>query len=242
MLILAIDTTSEHGGVALYRDYERLADVINTGTTAYSIALFQMADHVLEAAGTKVSGKSLTLRDVELYAVANGPGSFTGIRTGLAAVQGWATALAKPVVGVSVLDAMIQVAQPETERAMAVLDARRSEFYVGAFKRDPATGPDGFQQEGEGMVMSPDAVGKLMGEQLSSGCTLTGVLRENDVPCQALRQTAPGGLIWKAIPSFLAGGIAHLGLQAYRNGKAQTPSQLDALYIRRSDAELNWRY
>ena len=237
-----MDTTSEHGGVALYRDQECLAGIPNTGTSAFSITLFQMADRALEEAGIKLSGQSLNLHDVDLFAAANGPGSFTGIRTGLAAVQGWATALGRPVVGVSILEAMVHEAQPETERAVAIMDARRGEFYVGLFKRDPSIGPHAFQAEGEGMVMAPEPLGRVLEEQLHSGATVTCIIRENDAPAQVLRQDLPGALIWKAAPGFLVGSIARIAWEAYRRGNAQTPAQLDALYIRRSDAELNWRF
>jgi tRNA threonylcarbamoyladenosine biosynthesis protein TsaB len=241
MLVLAIDTTSEHGGVALCRDHDCLANIPNTGTSAFSITLFQMVDRALEEAGIKLSGQSLNLRDVELFAAANGPGSFTGIRTGLAAVQGWATALERPVVGVSILEAMVHEALPETERALAILDARREEFYVGLFKRDPSNDPHAFQADGEGMVMAPEPMGKILEEQLHSGATLTCIIRENDAPAHILRQNLPGALTWKAVPELLLGSIVGLALEAYQNGKAQAPAQLDALYIRRSDAELNWR-
>ncbi len=242
MLVLAIDTTSEHGGVALYRDRECLASVPNTGTSAFSITLFQMVDRALAEAGAMLSGQSLNLRDIELFAAANGPGSFTGIRTGLAAVQGWATALQRPVAGVSIPAAMVQEVQPETESAAAIMDARRGEFYLGLFRRDPSVAPHAFQAEGEGMVVAPDAILKILDEQLHSGATLTGILRENDAAAQAVLPSLPGSLIWKAVPEFLVGSIARLALEAHRSGKTQLPAQLDALYIRRSDAELNWRF
>ena len=128
MLVLAFDTTSEHGGAAIYRDLERLTCARNQGSANYSVTLFQMVEGLLVQL-------NLGLRDVELFAVATGPGSFTGIRVGIAAAQGWAQAFGRPVRGVSVLEAMVEEARPEAVWAAPVLDARRGEFFVGLFRR-----------------------------------------------------------------------------------------------------------
>ena len=137
MLVLAFDTTSEHGGAAIYRDLERLTCARNQGSANYSVTLFQMVEGLL-------AQLNLGLRDIELFAVATGPGSFTGIRVGLAAAQGWAQAFGRPVRGVSVLEAMVEEVRPEAVWAAPVLDARRGEFFIGLFRRDgescPASG------------------------------------------------------------------------------------------------------
>jgi tRNA threonylcarbamoyladenosine biosynthesis protein TsaB len=240
MLVLAIDTTSEHGGVVLYRDLDFLAGVHNAGSSGFSVSLFQMVDKALADGGTKLSGRPIPLRDVGLFAAANGPGSFTGIRTGLAAVQGWATALGKPVVGVSVLAAMAQEAQPQTGWAAAIMDARRNEFYLGLFRRDAAAGGNFLCPDGEGMVLTRDEVGKFVEKQLSAGHAVTCIGRDHDDAAQALRTDLPESG-WRTVPGFLVGTIAQMGLEAERRGKLQSPAQLDALYIRRPDAEVNWQ-
>jgi len=111
MLILALDTTSERGGVALHRDLECLAAAENAGGTSYSVSLFEMTQQALAAAGA-------ALADVALFAVATGPGSFTGIRVGVAAAQGWAQALGRPAAGVSVLEALVEEARPDADWAL----------------------------------------------------------------------------------------------------------------------------
>src|SRR5437867_2965882 len=136
MIILAFDTTSEHGGVAIYRDLERLGEAENQGNANYSVTLFEMTDRLL-------ARLNLTLRDIDLFAVATGPGSFTGIRVGVAAAQGWAQAFGRPVRGVSVLEAMVEEARPEAVWAASVLDARRGEFFVGLFRRHGESCPAG---------------------------------------------------------------------------------------------------
>jgi len=241
MLVLAIDTTSEHGGLAIYRDFECLANIRNTGSTGFSVTLFQMLDCALIDAGAKLSKPPLSLRDIDLFAVANGPGSFTGIRTGVAATQGWATALGRPTKGVSILAAMTDEGQPETEWAAAIMDARRGEFYLGLFRRDPKGDGNNFEPDGEGVVLTPDALRTFFDERLSKGAAVTCIVRDHDQAAQAMRTNLPKSLQWKTISGFLVGSIARLALESHRRGKLQSPADLDALYIRRPDAELNWR-
>ena len=89
MLILAFDTTSEEGGVGIFRDTECLALVPNDGqANQYSITLFEMVEKAL--------GRQPETPEIDLYAVANGPGSFTGIRVGLAAALAWGKAFDRP--------------------------------------------------------------------------------------------------------------------------------------------------
>ena len=101
MLILALDTTSEVGGVGIFRDHECLARVANDGpANRYSVSLFYMVDQAIEEAKVRHGVPVRGLADIGLIAVATGPGSFTGIRVGLAAAQGWAKAFGLPVRGV----------------------------------------------------------------------------------------------------------------------------------------------
>src|SRR5579859_3284751 len=239
MLVLAIDTTSEHGGLAIYRDSECLANIRNTGSTGFSVTLFQMLDCALIDAGAKLSQLPLNLRDIDLFAVANGPGSFTGIRTGVAATQGWATALGRPTKGVSIFAAMADEGQPETEWAAAIMDARRGEFYLGLFRRDPDGGA--FEPDGEGVVLTPEALRTFFDERLSNGAAITCIVRDHDQAAQAMRTNLPESLRWKTVSGYLVGGIARVALESHRRGKVQSPAELDALYIRRPDAELQWR-
>lgn len=241
MLVLAIDTTNEHGGLAIYREVDCLASIQNTGSTGFSVTLFQMLECALGDAGVKLSRPPLSLRDIDLFAVANGPGSFTGIRTGVAAVQGWATALQRPTQGVSILAAMANECLPETEWAATIMDARRGEFYLGLFRRDSGGGGNAFKAEGEGVVLTADALRAFIEERMRPGAEVTCIIRDHDQAAQVIRSGLPESLRWKTISGSLLGCIARLALESHRHGKVQSPADLDALYIRRSDAELNWR-
>lgn len=244
MIILSFDTTSIHGGAALYREGEILGEQRAGGIANYCVQLFEMTNQLLAAAGVRLS-------DVELFAVATGPGSFTGIRVGLAAAQGWARALGRPVRGVSVFEAMLAQADPPTGIAIPLLDARRGEFYLGVFRdRAPSSAgsphPNRWTQEGDGLVLDPARVVALANElQSESGSGVTFFFREDDKAARDLceRLGAEGAPAAQAIavPDFLARSIAHVAWQAAGEGRLQRPEELDAYYIRRSDAELNWR-
>jgi tRNA threonylcarbamoyladenosine biosynthesis protein TsaB len=244
MRVLAIDTTSEHGGAAVYDRDECLASALNTEPASrYAVTLFDLADRALAQAG-------VSFPDVELYAVSNGPGSFTGIRVGLAAAQGWAKAFRRPVKGVNLLEAMVEHAHPEADWAVPVLDARRGEFFAGFYRRvvNAIGRQTGFEAAGPGQLVGPERL-KTMLDALSrggqcrtfSGGTITFLSRTHDLKARSLCESLPQDLSRVEVPGNLLEAIAKVALQAYQEGDAPSPDDLDACYIRRSDAEMNWR-
>ena len=259
MLILAFDTTGPDGSAVLFRGPERLAEVRSAGKTNYSVALFEMVDELLGASG---SG----LAQVELFAAATGPGSFTGIRVGLAAAQGWAKAFERPVQGVSVLDAMVEAAQPRANLAVPLMDARRGEFYLGVFRRGtgvasshrpapadlkvaarlscplPASDKESrLALLGEGMVLKVSGIAALVEELARAGeRELEFIVRENDHAAVALSSQFSDWVRWRTVSSYQAIPIARIALRSAAEGRLQRPEELEATYIRRSDAEMNW--
>ena len=234
MLMLAFNTTDEHGGSAIYRDMKCLAVAANKSSASYSITLFQMVDALLHQT-------QLSLHDIELFAVAHGPGSFTGIRIGVAAAQAWGTAFSRPVRGISVLEAMVEEAQPDTRLALPILDARRGEFFLSLFER--ADSSSHLSPRGEGLLLKPDAAARFL--QQAAGTTnpsqtLTCIARQHDVAARTLCADWPQ-FRWRSIPGPLVHGIARRALRAVQQGMLQSPAELDACYIRRTDAEMKWR-
>ena len=237
MLILALDTTSPDGSVALFRDLGPLGEVRSDGRTHYSVALFEMVERLLSGAGA-------SLAEVDLFAAATGPGSFTGIRVGLAAAQAWAKAFGRPVWGISVLEAMVEAARPDALVAIPLLDARRSEFYLGIFRREGTDKAEEsrFSLDGEGQALSAARIAELVEQLAQTGVPAVSlVARDSDQAALGLRAQLPGWVQWFTVSSYLAGSIASLASRAAREGKLQQPEELDAFYIRRSDAEVNWR-
>ncbi len=234
MLILALDTTGEQGGLGIFRDEDPLAVATNPGpTNYYSVTLFQMLDRVLGDA-------RVSLREIDLYAVANGPGSFTGIRVGVAATQGWASAFGRPVKAASVLEAMVEAAQPKGSCAVPILDARRGEFFLGVFQKVSEGEKSRFRLLGEERVLKsndlPAFLIDLERRRVSQG-PVECLVREHDGTALALRAQAGEGLSWQIVPGVLVGPLARLAYRAAGAGDLQTPAEVDASYVRRSDAE-----
>jgi tRNA threonylcarbamoyl adenosine modification protein YeaZ len=285
MLILAFDTTSEKGGVGIFRDAECLVSVPNAGpANRYSITLFEMVEQALARA-------HLELREMDLYAAANGPGSFTGIRVGLAAARAWGKAFDRKVRGVSVLEAMVHTqglgirgsglgetpaskgcqliseellpfqGTPEPEWYFPILDARRGEFFLGSFHKTPHIGASGPGPEAErrsalhltpaeqqdyepadgGWVLKPESLRAFLDERLAGGASATCLVRAHDQAAADLRASLPASLNWQQIEGSLVDSIAGIALREELSNSPCADSKLDAYYIRRPDAEINWK-
>ena len=126
MLILAFESSAKPASVALLRDGKLLSVYTQCSQLTHSRTLLPMAEDMLKNA-------ELTLRDVDLFAVAHGPGSFTGVRIGVSTVKGLAWALDKPCVGVSTLEAMAWNGAAAGGFVCPVMDARRSQVYNALF-------------------------------------------------------------------------------------------------------------
>lgn len=243
MIILAIDTTNEVGGVGIFQDSESLARVPNPSSAdKYSITLFQMVEQALAQAQLKLS-------QVDLYAVANGPGSFTGIRVGLAAARAWARVFDRPVRGVSVLEAMIHstgIGEEKSARAnwyVPLVDARRGEFFVSKFRgpageTDAGEGVQSHASAEEGWVLKPDAVRALLLQYAETSSDVTCVARTHDHAANDFCSSLPAGVNCRHAEGILVGAIAALAAAEHRSGSPIPASKLDAYYIRRPDAEV----
>lgn len=244
MRVLAIDTTSEHGGAAVYDQDKCLSLVPNEEPASrYAVTLFDLASRALRQAG-------MGFPDIDLYAVSNGPGSFTGIRVGLAAAQGWAKAFGRPVISINLLEALVEQAQPETDWAVPVLDARRGEFFTGFYRRveDAAGLQSGFEAAGPAQLVNPERL-KTMLDALSRGgqCrtfrggTMAFLARSHDLKAQSLRECLPHDLESVEVPGTLLEAIERIAVRPCEAGNLPSSVELDACYIRKSDAEMNWR-
>jgi tRNA threonylcarbamoyladenosine biosynthesis protein TsaB len=210
-LVLAIDTTTEFGSLALARDGNVIAQVLLESPDGYGHVVFERIEALLTANG-------VTLHDIDVFAAAAGPGTFTGVRVGLTAAKGFASALGKRAAGVSNLQALALLGAGE-QRA-AVLDARRGEVYAGLF--DAVANPIG-----------PEVVAPLGAwiETLPPGET-TFIFTDAAPFAAALTEDATRVSAGHA----LAGAIALLA-----PAQAKDPALLDANYVRKSDAEMAWQ-
>jgi tRNA threonylcarbamoyladenosine biosynthesis protein TsaB len=238
-LILAIETATRAGSVALVRGEDLLASTWGDASASHSQDLLESIERILQSGGVKLS-------EVELFAAAEGPGSFTGLRIGLATTKSFAVCTGRSCAGVSTLAAIAQAAG-NAERVVSLLPAGRGELFAQMFSvRD-------------GQVRDLDNATHL---SLSDILEKYGLLQPlvwagegATLNAEALRTWAvnhnisindaggkPSG--WRIVPPAdqLAISIAKLALNKYRNGDTVSPNELRAVYIRASDAEIKEKW
>lgn len=212
MLIVAIDTSGRHGSVALCRgdltSFEILGmQEIEGGT--YSARLIPSMAELLHVAG-------LSKEQLDGFVVVDGPGSFTGLRVGLATAKALCDALQAPMTAVSMLEALALTYAKEGEVVTAVLDAGRGEVYVAEYAVDR-----------QAAHLQRQAVVKL--EELQSKIR---ALQSRVIT------THPNLLSATRVEPLRADAIARIGLRKLLANEVVDSATVDANYIRRSDAEL----
>jgi tRNA threonylcarbamoyladenosine biosynthesis protein TsaB len=131
MRILAVDTSSERGSVCIIDNGQVLGEIRLACSVQHSERLFRSVEYLFDYV-------PFTLADIDLFVAARGPGSFTGLRLGLAAMEGFAAAHGKPGAGVSTLEALAWKSGIVGEVIAPVIDARRGEVYGGLYRREGA--------------------------------------------------------------------------------------------------------
>ena len=216
-LILAVDTTHEHGSIALARGEETLEEIAIEAPTGFAQIIYSHLASLLARHGVKAD-------QIDCFAAASGPGSFTGVRVGLACIKGLAEAAAKPAVAVSNLQVLASFGTLPLRAAL--LDARRGEIYGAVY-------------DAAGQLAAPETVTRLPVwlDALPPG--------ELEFLCLDLIPDLAGTRFAharvSAAPRSLAAAIARIAAGRYRRGQACDPAALDANYVRRSDAELLWK-
>lgn len=198
-LLLAIDTTSEFGSLALADGGRVLEEVALDSPDGFAHILFPEIERLLARHGAKIT-------DIEGFASAAGPGSFTGVRVGLTAAKGLAEAAGRKVVAVSNLQALAWFGTRPLRAP--IIDARRGEIFGAVYDADLR-------------LVAPEVVMKY----------------------EDFLHTLPAGDVEVIADAHkpLAGAIARIAAARFQAGLAQDPAEIDANYVRRSDAELMWR-
>lgn len=229
LLILAIETATRAGGVAVARGEEVLASIAGDASVSHSTNLLEMVKEALRNAG-------VTLAEVDLFAVAVGPGSFTGLRIGLATAKAFATHLSREVIGVSTLAAVAHAAKV-TGNIVTLLPAGRGEVFAQRFTVR------------EGVVTKLDDAQHLSPDRLIekyAGLEALTFAGEGVQMIEKFGVVPAGGTLntWTLCPESpsLAPSIAVLGFREYIEGKSVAPENLHAVYVRASDAEINERW
>ncbi len=183
-----------------------------------------------------LSDLSLKLDRFDLFAVSAGPGSFTGLRVGLTAAKGWAEVYKKPVVGVSALEAVAIQSGAGTSTVVPVLDARRGQVYFGVYRRTEA----GLKLEGDEFVVTPDEFAAKLGETAKNGA-FTIATPDAEVISMLTSHFAAGSAAIETGSSVLAPFIGRIGYERALRGEVTDALALDANYVRRTDAEMQWK-
>ena len=219
MLLLAIDTSGKYGSIALARceqngTCEPVEIVPLTGGTFSAQLVPQIA--------ALLSKHQYTKRDLAGFAAVSGPGSFTGLRVGLAAIKALADVLQKPIATVSLLEAMAEAgSNGQNGQFISAVDAGRNQIYVGEYEVSKTT--------------------RMIREQLIAQSDLADVaggrpvVTSDPAISEIARRT---GLTIRQIPRPGTDRIAQLGWRKILRGETVSPEALEANYIRRSDAEI----
>jgi len=229
VLILAVDTSSLAGSLAVL-EREALVGVVGTRSEeTYSSRLFRHLKLLLD-------DLKLALDRFDLFAVAAGPGSFTGLRVGLAAVKGWAEAYSKPIAAISALEAVAAEARSGERLLVPVMDARRGQLYVGLYER----GERRLKPRGDEVVLAPEEFLKWLAQSVSRE-SFAFVSPTPEAFAGAVAGSMFRDRTIETIAAVLAPAIGRLGFERARAGEVVDALHLDANYIRRSDAELLWK-
>ncbi len=218
MLLLATDTSGKHGSIALARgNSDGSCDVIEVVPLAGGTFSAQLVPQIAALLAHRGFSKS----DIGAFVVASGPGSFTGLRVGLAAIKALAEILGKPIASVSLLE-VIALSAGTQGKVVAVMDAGRGEVYVGEYE----VAGHSAKVLSEQLLRKEEAWGAVQGSP---------VITSDRVLAEAARAV---GLTTSVIEPVDAGVLAGVGWRKIRSGDTVSPEQLEANYIRRSDAEI----
>lgn len=214
MNILSIDTTTPWGSVAVLRDGAVVAEQRLYEEKGHSRGLFVAVDFLTRAAGIAVA-------DVDAFVAAVGPGSFTGVRVGVSAVQGLALAAARPCLGLSTLLGLAAKMCGSAAVLVPLIDGYRDQVYGAAYDAelrpliDPVAAPLG------------DLLARLSGPAAFLG---SGAAQHRD----AIAQAYPGA-VFPSCSSFIAGILGRLAYPRFLAGEGGPAASLSPLYLRAPD-------
>ena len=221
MILLAVDTSGKEGSVALARAPEdvrasselAILDLVPLEGGTFSAQLVPQIAGLLAKHG-------LEKENIGAFVVASGPGSFTGLRVGLAAIKALAEILGKPIAAVSRLEALARAAGIRGT-VIAALDAGRGEVYTGIYDLE-----DTAEMRAERLLTIAELFAEAAGQMI---VTPEGKLAE---------AARAAGLQVKQVALPRSDAIARMGWEKLQKGETVSPEDLEANYIRRSDAEI----
>jgi len=234
MRVLALDTTTRAGSAALVQDARVIEERVGDGSRTH-------AERLPHEAVALVESRGLALGEIDLFAVASGPGSFTGLRVGIATLQGLALVTGRPLVGVSVLDALGHLGSRGLASGTLVavwIDAHRSEVFSALYR------------VGEGAPFASSRLVEL--DAPAVGAPAATLARWSGWLTADVRFIGGGAELYADViggvtgaspvtlgAPLLAGAIGRMAEERALAGESIEPVGLRPLYVRRPDAELD---
>ena len=218
MIILAIDTSSIYASCAVMRDGEVLCEKVSLSGLVHSKSVMPLVEDCLKSI-------SIDISEVDVFACVAGPGSFTGVRIGVCAIKGLAQALNKPCAEINTLDCL-QLNAPYAEYVCPIMDARRGQVYSGVYKNGTLIRPQDVCPLEEVLEFVKD-----------KKCVFTG---DGVKPLKEKIQAVMGDNALFTLPQHnytRAASALYLAQKAVEENKLVSAAALDAIYLRKPQAE-----
>jgi tRNA threonylcarbamoyladenosine biosynthesis protein TsaB len=229
MRVMALDTTSRAGSVALVDDGRVVEERAGDPTRTHG-----------ERLPGELAALGVDWSSVDVFAVCAGPGSFTGLRIGIATIQGLALVAGRPAVGVSALEALAQLASRDLAEGATIgawVDAQRGEVFSALYR---ITAGAMFSPERLIELEAPAVAAPLATMDEWSRHDLASVLFAGDGAARYARPLEETGAIMRiAQPALLAGALGCMASIRAERGLATAPDAVRPLYVRRPDAEIH---
>jgi tRNA threonylcarbamoyladenosine biosynthesis protein TsaB len=231
VILLALDTCDARGSVTVLRDEAVLSLVVHESAEDYSLWLLPAVDEVLKTAG-------LGMRDVEVYAAACGPGSFTGVRVGLTTVKAWNEVYGRPIAAVSRLEALATQSLVDTAYVAAFVDAHREQVFAALYRGED----NRLVRIEDEVVIAPAEFVEWVGAKVGTE-RVAWVSPDMETVARAEifgAREKLGDVMVRAEPKF-APAIGRIGYRMALEKRTTDALTLDANYVRRTDAEALWK-
>ncbi len=219
MIILSIDTSSKAATAALMSDENLICEYTISNKKTHSQNILPMISDMMKKA-------DISMDDIDVFAVCTGPGSFTGLRIGMATAKTFAQAKDKPVIGVSALYGLYKNVSPTPYLVCPIIDARRGDVYNALFKDDKRLTEDR-------AININDLLNELKGHKVVF--VGDGVSVYKELICNEMGEDAVFAPLSKM--ESRASSVCEIAFEKARNNEYDSPYTLNPVYLRVSQAE-----
>jgi tRNA threonylcarbamoyladenosine biosynthesis protein TsaB len=209
--VLAIDTTTARGSVAVVEGTELRGELRLTTLDSHSTRILGAVDFLLR-------GLSLSVGELDGFALAIGPGSFTGLRVGIATIQGLSVGAGQPIAGISTLDALAHRIRGTADRLVVLMDAYRDGVNVAVYDREARPVEPPRLERPDDMLLTLPRDAAFIGEAAQRHRA-------------HIEQLYPGA-VFPERSLFLAGTLARMAVPLLAAGQGVSADELRPLYLR----------